>query len=290
MSIECYDIGGTWIRGAIFNENRKIVKKIKKEVVKDFCSQIKQIHKDLSSKSSSKISIAVPGPVSNGLLTKAPPLGIDYPIDLKKELKDLGKEIYIENDLNAAVEAELNFGTGKYCNNFYLLTISTGIGVGLVLNKNIIQGTSGEFGHNVLERRNEFLFKCGCGNYGCWVSLCGGNGIKNLENKLIGKNLSPAEVFERAKSGDKKAKDLVKRVRDYNAQGLGIMINAIEVDKIIIMGSIGLEQFSQIIPKYSQIRNYTINKIPKIERTSLGDDICLIGSYLIAKDGRNKDL
>ena len=282
MSIECYDVGGTWIRGAVFNENGKILKKIKKRTIEDFCSQIKQMHKDLASKSSSKISIAVPGPVSDGLLRKAPPLGINYPIDLKKELKELGKEIYLENDLNAAVEAELNFGTGKYCDNFYLLTISTGIGVGLVLNKNIIRGTSGEFGHNVLERRNEFLFKCGCGNYGCWASLCGGNGIRNLANKLIGEYLNPTEVFERVKLGDKKAKDLVRIVKDYNAQGLGIMINAIEVDKIIIMGSIGLEQFHQVIPKYSQIKNYTINKIPKIERTSLGDNICLIGSYLLS--------
>ena len=282
MVVEVYDVGGTWIRGAIVDRNR-ILKFVKEGTQKDFCSQIKNISLELKKNFDvNGLVVLVPGPVVKGVLLKAPPLGIVNKIDVKKELKGFNANVYIENDLNAALQAELNDGIGRKYKNFCLLTISTGIGAGIVLNGRPVGGTSGEFGHCVIERRPEFLFQCGCGNKGCWASLSSGKAIENLAKTLIGRELSCEEVFKLAKkNGD--VEKVISLIRDYNAHGIGNIINSFAFEVISVMGSIGREQFDTVIPSRSEIKRYTVNPVPKIIKSSFGDEIGLIGSYYIAK-------
>ena len=282
MLIEVYDVGGTLIRGAVgyLREKVTFLEKVQEPTEKDFCAQIRRLSPNLrKAHKPDLVSIIVPGPVKEGVLLKAPPLGITSPININYELSSFDKKVYVGNDLNAAVQAELSEGIGKYVENFYLLTISTGIGAGIVLNGIPVSGTSGEFGHNVIERYWGLHIECGCGNYGCWGSMCSGKGIEMLARKFIHKRLTPKEVFGLDEIGNRDAKDLISKVRDYNAQGIGMMVNAFEVDKIAVMGSIGLKQFDKIIPSKEEISRYTVNKIPDIIPTSLGDDIGLIGAY-----------
>jgi len=284
--IECYDVGGTWTRAAVFDEDGTIIKKEKRSSTNDIEFLVRDLHSRLNVKAE-KISIAVPGPVKNDILLSAPPLNIETKVNLKAILKDLGK-IYVHNDLKAATEAELEYGIGTHCNNFYLLTLSTGIGAGVVINRNQIKDASCEFGHNVVERSHNLAFKCGCGNYGCWSSLTSGKGIENLAAYFLGEKISAKDVFELAEKGDSKCEDILAKVRSYNAQGLGMMVNTFDVEKIIVMGSLGLEQFDKIIPSEAEIRKFAVNPIPTIHPTKLGDDVCLLGSYLLAKKNDTK--
>lgn len=285
MLIEVYDVGGTWIRGALMMDGFSPIylKKEKKRTSQDFCSQIIEMSKRLKlGEKSNCISVIVPGPVENGVLLKAPPMSITEPVNLEEKLKPLGENIFIENDLNAAVEAELSYGIGMECKNFYLLTISTGIGAGIVLDGKPVPGKCGEFGHNVLERYWGLAPECGCGNKGCWNSLCSGKGIEMLARKYLKKRLFPEEVFNLVDKGDREAKDLIALIKDYNAHGIGMMVNALEVETIVMMGSVGLNQFDKIIPSKEEISKYTVNPVPKIIPTVLGENIGLLGAYGIA--------
>lgn len=292
--IECYDVGGTNIRGALIEYgSKKIIKSESHKTVRRdsnrFVEQIIDMSVSLRNSISSSqidilaVSLGLPGPVKNGILLESPPLGFHSKLDISTELKKEIKEtIYVDNDLNVAARAELHLGVGKTVKNFYLLTISTGIGVGIVLNGKIIHGTCGEFGHSVLERDSNKANKCSCGRTGCWVAMASGYGIESTIKNKLKNNMTVENLFEIYNEGDKNAKEIIDMARDYNAHGIGNMLNAFQVDEIVVMGSIGLNQFDRIIPSPEEIKKYTINEVPEIQPTSLGSNIGLLGAYILA--------
>ena len=180
------------------------------------------------------------------------------------------------------MRAESKLGIGKNTSNFCLLTISTGIGAGLVLNGKVLGGVSGEFGHCVLERDVSKANRCSCGRLGCWGAMASGQGIDLTIKKEFNHSLTVKGLFESYESGDRKAKEIVDNIKDYNAHGIGNILNALPVDAVVLMGSIGLQQFHHIIPPLEQIGRYTINKIPNIMPTPLGDNVGLLGAYILA--------
>lgn len=289
--IECYDVGGTNIRAEIF-EDKKVRGKpshsISKNIPtdrKNFVKQIIELSRELNPNDPSIISIGVPGPVEKGNLLVAPPLGVKEPINLEEKLsKALKKKVLVENDLNLATKAELHYGYGKIYKNFYLLTISTGIGSGLVLDGKIVSGKVGEFGHNTLHMGSEY--KCICGHYGCWAAFSAGSGIENRYYDLSNKKITSDKVFKLSKLSkeDMIAEIIVADARRYNAAGIGTMINAFSVEAIVVMGSVGLKQFSKIIPNKKEIAYHTVHPIPKILKTKLGDRIGVLGAYIHASN------
>jgi predicted NBD/HSP70 family sugar kinase len=242
--------------------NGRIKRSIWFRTDKDFMKQIKEISEflrtDIPPKKIKAVSIGIAGPVKNNMLLEFPSLNIRKKIDVVRKLKKKIKQpIFIINDMKAAAWAELKYGIGRSVKNFYILTMSTSIGAGLVINGNVVKGFFGEFGHDVLDRKNNKD----------WGSLSGGGRIEILTKRKM-KNL--------------------KIIRDYNAHGIGNMLNAFSVDRIVIMGSIGLKQFSKVMPSKNEIRKYTINKIPKIVKTKLGDNIGLLGAYAFATEKLKK--
>ncbi len=273
--IECYDIGGTNLRGAVFNSktDRKIVEKTvqTKRERKDFLEQFKSVSKYLRSQISDKIdivSVGVPGPVENNVLLEAPPMNLQEKINFSKEI-NFSENIFVLNDMDAAVLAEKEYGEGRDLNSICLVTISTGIGAGTIVNGNLIPG--GEYGHMILERDGP---KCSCGRRGCWASLCSGYGIE------LASGMKPEEFFKQSGS---KSKELIKKIRDYNAQGFGNIINAVQVDKIFVNGPVALNHFNKIIPKKEEIKKYTVNKIPDIAPAGLQEEAGLIGAFVFGK-------
>ena len=126
--IECYDIGGTNIRGALVASDRpKIIlsKSIRttRNNPKKLCKQILEISTYLRNFKEKVIavSLGVPGPVIDGIMQKSPPLQISNPLDFSSELnKEIKEPIYVDNDLNAAARAELYMGIGKKVKNLRL--------------------------------------------------------------------------------------------------------------------------------------------------------------------------
>lgn len=112
--------------------------------------------------------------------------------------------VFLDNDANAQAIGEYKFGAGKGFDDMVFLTISTGIGAGLILNKKLYRGatgTAGEFGHTIVEPKSELI--CSCGNKGCLMACACGMALPYLfeqkikEGKKSKLNLPPNFKMER---------------------------------------------------------------------------------------------
>ena len=94
--------------------------------------------------------------------------------------------VFLDNDANAQAFGEFKFGKGKEYDDMVFLTISTGIGAGIILNKRIYRGmtgTAGEFGHTILEPGSGL--SCTCGNRGCLMAVACGMALPQLFKKKL---------------------------------------------------------------------------------------------------------
>ena len=283
MFVECYDVGGTYLRAALVKD-RKILGTVHRErTQRDFCLQIEEISSRFQMNFTSPIpplSIVVPGPVKEGILVSAPPLNLHEPTYIQERFNKNSRSVLVNNDVDAALEAELQYGAGQKYSSLYLLSLSTGIGAALAIEGKRVRGLSCEFGHNVLARESGFI--CGCGHYGCWASFSSGMGLRNFSKRYLGEEIEAKDILLLSKRGNTQAQRIVEEVRGYNAQGMGAMINVCPVDAIVLMGSLGLQAFDDLVPSFQELRKYTLHKeeIP-IFPSSLGDTIGILGAYAI---------
>ena len=287
--IECYDIGGTNIRAALIVDGKIeepfINEKTEKNNVGSLVQQIKRIssslrkaHPEAPLSQIQAASMALPGPVEGMILLGSKPLEFDEEIDFSCLLGDyFNVPLLIGNDLNMASQGELALGQFNEIKNFCLVTISTGIGVGVIVNGSLYNRQT-EIGHIVLETNPDLANPC-LGHNGCWAAQASGVGVEKTVEKM-GQKLTAEEIFE-----DSQFQETVNKVKHYNAYGIGNLINAYDPEKIIIMGSLGLKQFNKIIPDPEIIKQYTLlNNIPEIVPTALGESIGLFGAYFSAKN------
>jgi glucokinase len=134
------------------------------------------------------IGIAAPGPLdsSTGIIFAPPNLpGWDH-VPLRDIFTEhFHKPVFVENDANTAGLGEYMFGAGRGCNNMVYMTISTGIGGGVIIAGKILEGasgTAGEMGHMTIDWHGE---RCNCGNIGCLEVIASGTGIAREANKAI---------------------------------------------------------------------------------------------------------
>jgi glucokinase len=122
--------------------------------------------------------------------------------------------VKIENDGNCMAVAEFLFGYGKGKSNIVSITIGTGIGGGIIVDKKLYigQGNAGEIGHLTLIKEGK---KCNCGNTGCWEEYASGRAIMRYAKEEGLKAESPRDIEEMAKKGDKKAKEIYRKVGEF---------------------------------------------------------------------------
>jgi len=85
-----------------------------------------------------------------------------------------GVKVFVDNDANAQAYAEYKYGAGKNCDDMVFITVSTGIGAGIIIDGNLIRGMSGiagEIGHTIIDPNSKI--QCTCGNYGCLMTYGG---------------------------------------------------------------------------------------------------------------------
>lgn len=162
MYIIALDIGGTNTRAAIAAEDGKLLEVVKERTLRHdkdiFITQVKGIitQLDLSKYDPIAISIGVPGRVrQNGYIDELPNIGIKD-IDLVSALENTFKlPVSVRNDAEMAAFAEAALGVGKDLNSTYFVTISTGIGGCLIVDK-AIKNPSQEIGHTLVPYNGQF--------------------------------------------------------------------------------------------------------------------------------------
>jgi len=280
------DMGGTNLRVGLVDAGGKILIKIseptKKENRRMLIRQIiKLINSILPKKRTSMLGIGIgaPGPLDQekGIIFSTPNLPgwkrFNIVVPLKKEF---GIPVVLDNDANAAALAEWRFGAGKGFKNMIYLTISTGIGGGIIINGNLYRGlgNAGELGHMIVDWKSKA--RCGCGNYGDLEALASGTGIKNQTKK------DSKEIFEMVKNGNKQAITIINNVLTVLGVGLVNCCHIFDPDIVVLGGSVATNNKEIIFPFLRRFVKENVmagfRKNIKILPAKLGDDVGIIGA------------
>jgi glucokinase len=144
-----------------------------------------------------------------------------------------GVTAFLENDADAAALGELAWGAGQDAKRFIYVTISTGIGGGLVFDGRLYRGVEGahpEIGHHVIDPSGP---KCFCGAHGCWESLAGGPALARR-----GKRSSALAVCQAADQGDTAARLAVELEAYYLGLGFANLVTLFVPDVIAVGGGV----------------------------------------------------
>ncbi len=218
------------------------------------------------------IGISCGGPLDsrNGVILSPPNLPGWDAVQITSYLEQaIGLPARLCNDANACALAEWKMGAGQGCENMVFLTFGTGLGAGLILNGQLYEGASdmaGELGHIRLAVNGPV----GYGKTGSFEGFCSGGGIAQLAKSMVLEQLqqgkSPAlcptaeqlealtaeRVGNAAKGGDPLAKAILGRVGEYLGQGLSILIDLLNPERIVI-GSIFARCQDEIWPSAQRV-------------------------------------
>lgn len=198
------------------------------------------------------VGVAAPGPLDaeRGLLVGPPNLPGWKHVALRDELAAaLGVPVHLENDANAAALAEWIFGAAQGFADVVYLTLSTGVGAGLILAGRLYRGTSGnagELGHLPVAWDGE---PCACGQRGCWEAYVGGaawtrrlrasappdGGVVALAGARDA--VTPEHVLAAARAGDAFALAELERYNAYLVRGLAALVFSL-APQLIVLGTI----------------------------------------------------
>lgn len=253
------DIGGTKTSVVISNFELNILNKEKFKTLSSLntLNKILEIIKEYKFKYGeiSNIGISCGGPLSSskGIIICPPNLPDWRNIEIVKYFYDnLNIPVRLENDANACAIAEYLWGAGKNANNMAFLTFGTGLGAGLILDNKLYRGSSdmaGEIGHIRLNETGPI----GYNKAGSFEGFCSGGGIAELckirmkeksEDKSIKEFIElledkpiSAEILANAvKSQNKFAISIFEESAFYLGKGISILIDILNLDKIIIGG------------------------------------------------------
>ena len=261
------DLGGTKILTAVANSQGKILSRdhsitpAKKGYEAVIQSILESAHRALEQaniaiSALTAIGVGAPG-ISNpetGILFTSPNLPGWRDVPLRDIMqKRLGKKTFLINDANAAALGELYFGAARGARNFIYITISTGIGGGIIIDGKIYIGAigaAGEVGHMTIDDDGPI---CNCGNRGCWETLASGTALAREAKHRIKEGvrtsiLKYAEgdvervtaqvIHNAAEQGDSLAKELIARTGYYVGVGLANLINIFNPELIVIGGGL----------------------------------------------------
>jgi glucokinase len=194
------------------------------------------------------IGVSAPGPLdpAAGVVRDAPNLPGWHEVPISAELeRAFGRRVRLENDANAAALAEWRFGSGRDSRAFAFLTMSTGVGAGLILDGSLYRGArygAGEVGHMPVIANGR---ACPCGLRGCLEAYTGGAALaaRLAEEIAAGAHTSLAKRAGRVtaehwvaavREGDRYSRALADEYLDVLAQGLAIMILSLDLDRIAL--------------------------------------------------------
>jgi glucokinase len=258
------DLGGTNLKLGIVTDDGQIIEKsaLKTNADEGPDSIIRQIIKGINEiflNNKFKIQgvgIGSPGVVSpeHGTVENPPNLPHWGTVPLGKYIKEeFGLAVHVENDANAAAIGEMIFGAGKDLNSFIMITLGTGVGGGIIHNRQIFRGefgAAGEIGHMTINFEGP---KCNCGSIGCIETYIGINYLKKrvseelLEHRnskiwnLINDNLAevtPKIIQEAAEMDDEYAKFVIERMGLHLGAALASVSNLLDINTIIVGGGV----------------------------------------------------
>ena len=233
----------------------------------------------------------------NRLLLDSPNLPQIKNLPLEKELeKLLGVPVIAENDANAAALGEAHYGAGAGSRNMAFVTVSTGIGAGLVLDGRLYRGNrgfSGEIGHMAVKPDGPL---CGCGRRGFLETVASVTAIARSAQELLtsgrktalaeikGK-ISATDVFAAAAAGDPPAREILDEAIYCLGIGLVNLVNLLDPEVLVVGGGVANAGEALFAPLRSILgkkavthiaKNVTLNKAALVLEAGVVGRLCLL--------------
>jgi N-acylmannosamine kinase len=284
------DLGGTKLAAARIEKGKIVQKEMQPtqsgQNAQEQCAAMKQLLAKVGWQGA-PVSIAVAGritasgewsAVNKGTLPEIDTVPF---VEVAKEILQVPIALY--NDAAAAAFAEAHFGAGQNANHFAFITVSTGIGGGIVLNGKPLKSDNGLAGHIGFMTSRIATDLCGSGRKATVESIAGGRAILATARQL-GKDVESAkQVYDAALNEEQWATDII----DRSAQAIAILCADLRAllgtDKVAIGGSIGLA------PNYIQkvdafLADEPVLFRPEIRPVQLGHDSALIGALAMSRE------
>ena len=287
------DLGGTQLRAALVDRAGTIVERDSvltnaeagpETVIKQIGELVSRVKAKASGQEILGVGVSSPGPLDSekGLALSLPTLKGFTEFPLRAALEDVLKmNVKLENDGIAAAIGEWRFGAGQGLSHLVYVTVSTGIGGGVIVDNHVMRGRKGmavHVGHMAIEPDG---LVCNCGNRGCIEAYAAGPAFTARARKQMGNpTITTPEVFTAAKSGDAVAKDLVEHEAKLLGLGFTSLLHLYSPD-ILVMGGGLSNEFEALYPT---IRAYmTANAMPAFKdvplvKAKLGGNSGLIGA------------
>lgn len=304
------DLGGTKLSAGLFNSSGLLldriivydhIKKTEDMIVEQIALMIKTLLKrnEFVEDELKGVGLGFPGHLifreGMTLTTSNLPGFKNYP--LRDNLQEYFKApVTVDNDVNAQAFGEFKFGGGKGYDNMIFLTISTGIGAGIIANRSVFRGqtgTAGECGHSIIDINSDM--QCTCGNFGCWMALAGGINLPKLFQKKIEVGFEtshPDWVLDYSQVngqfikkgldlGDPVSTAIVNDCADYNGIGLYNLFQIFNPAMIMLGGGLtnwGTYFLERINAKFHSLVKNMLHEPIKIVRSTLGADAGIRGA------------
>lgn len=253
------------------------------------------------------LGIDTPGWVDSGagVVPAAPQLIGWRNVPIVQMLEDrLRIPVRLENDANAAALGENVFGAGRGARHMVYITVSTGIGAGIIADGRLYggaKGSAGEIGHTIVDPAGPM---CGCGNRGCLESLSSGTAIARrgveaaasgesaplAEYKERNERLNAAMVAEAARAGDSASKAIYEEAGRYLGIALANVVNLLSPEAIVLGGGV-MEARELFLPTAERVmRELALDeplKYVRLAMAELGDKAGPLG--MIARLGQTEE-
>ena len=302
----CVDLGGTQLRVALCKPSppwivRRAAEPTAKSSPEAVISQIARMCREVSEgvpgSQIEAVGIGSPGPLNptTGVVYDMPNLPGWRDVPLAEMVStELGIRTLLNNDANVAALGEYRFGAGRGTRDMVYITVSTGIGGGIIVDGRLLQGARGlaaEIGHHTVEAHG---IRCECGHVGCLEVYASGTAIARMateaiesgrETVLSGRpSVTAKDVAEAARGGDALALEVMHTAGFYLGVGIVNLLHIFNPSRIILGGSVtkSFDLFRE--PMWATIRERAWAPYLEdfdIAPAELGDDVGLIGAMAL---------
>ena len=310
------DLGGTNIVAGVVDENYNIKAKYSEPTnasrgFKEVCASIANAAYEAAKKANidmkdvESVGVGSPGCVNRNtnLLVFSNNLGWEN-VPFQDELeKHFDVPVFIDNDANCAALGEVLAGAARNYENACMVTLGTGVGGGIIIDKKIFSGSDrlgAEIGHTILLYGGEV---CSCGLEGCFEAYASATALirqikqaikqhpESLLNTLCDGNLDKVEAktaFDAMDKGDEIAAKVIDQYLSYVAAGVGSMMTLFRPEVVIVGGGVSnagdklLKPLTQKTDGMTFTRNQAEN--PPIVLAELGNDAGIIGAAMLGRE------
>lgn len=307
------DVGGTQLRAALYRSdsiqpekaNRISTRDEKALPLQRLVAVIDSVWP--SNEDVAAIGVAAPGPLNpfKGIIYKTPNISGWENLPLVDRLqKEFGVPVLLGNDANLAALGEWQFGAGRGHHHLIYMTVSTGIGTGIIDDDRLLLGVRGlaaELGHVTVLPGGPV---CGCGLKGHLEAVASGTGIASWAKEQLAagvpsklnrlSNVTARHVAETARMGDQLAMDAMNRAGEFIGHALADFLHILNPSIIIIGGGVSLSWDLLEGPLRSSLQRNVMS--PQyledliITTADLGDDAGLIGALVLARSHQQESV